>query len=136
MLFWLFLSTALASRCPLKEAHVWNHYAEEWGHEEKPVQTLKRTDIRIGEQKGQWLLLPKSCTKQSCDVTLILSVSVGCWKPLVSVQGKAYPLKKGDWQTFEVVGSASAINKSKTRKTQWQFDFKQMQFVQVLPKAN
>ncbi len=136
MLFWLLISSAIASRCPLKEAHAWNYYAEEWGHEEKPAQPLKRKDILIGQQKAQWLLLPKTCTKLSCDVSLILAVSSGCWKPLVSVQGKAYPLLKGDWQKFEVVGSSSTINKAKTRKVQWQFDFKRMQFEQVLPKAN
>lgn len=136
MLFWLLLSTALASRCPLKEAHVWNYYAEEWGYDEKPLQTLKRTDIQIGQHKAQWILLPKSCTKNSCDVTLVLAVSAGCWKPLLSVQGKAYPLKKGDWQKFEVISAASTINKAKTRKIQWQFDFKKLRFAQVLPAAN
>jgi hypothetical protein len=131
MLFWLLLSTVLASRCPLKEAQVWNYYAEEWGHEERPVQILKRTDILIGPHKAQWLLLPKTCTKESCDVSLILAVSAGCWKPLVSVQGKAYPLKKGDWHKFEVVTTASAINKTKTRIVKWEFDFKKLQFNQL-----
>lgn len=135
MLVWFFISWLHAAPCPVAETAVWSHYADEWGHSELPKPTLTRQDIRIGTMAGQWIMWPKTCTKVSCDVSFLLKLKNGCWKPLLSVQGKVHPLKRGDWQKFVSVSPRSSIDAKKTRQTLWVFDLKGLQYSQQAPAA-
>ena len=130
-MLWLLLSTqVLAAECISSAESVWAHYADEWGHEEKPVQALIRKNITIGSLAGQWMYLPQSCTKDSCQVSFLLQEKA-CWKPLVSVEGKINSIKVGDWSRLKQRYNSSSINKEKSKEIVWTFDSKEKKFKQT-----
>jgi hypothetical protein len=130
-MFWLLLSTQVfAADCISSAESVWAFYADEWGHEEKPVQALIRKNINIGSMSGQWMYLPQSCTKDACQVSFLLK-DKACWKPLVSVEGKINSIKPGDWSRFKHRYNSSSINKDKNKEIVWTFDSKEKKFKQT-----
>jgi hypothetical protein len=130
MLWLLLISQVFSSDCIVREDRVWAHYADEWGHEEKPEQVLIRKNIKIGSFLGQWIYLPKSCTKVACQVSFLLKQN-SCWKPLVSVEGKINSIIAGDWSRFEHRYVSSSINKEKSKEIIWTFDQKEKKFKQT-----
>lgn len=127
----LFSGHLLATeKCPLKESNIWAHYADEWGHDEKPEKLLTRKDIRINNHEAQWLYLPKTCTKNSCDVSFIVKISKDCWKPLLSLQGKVKSFQKNNWSKFKNSYIRSAVNKNIKAEQIWRFNEKDQKFEQ------
>ncbi len=132
MLALLLSGLVFAAPCELPEAKRWEHYADEWGHDEKKAEKLVRRPIKIAAHEGEWTYLKRTCNKAGCDVSFYLKLSSACWKPLVSVQGKITSFKKGDWSAFRHQVPSSAINSEKRRIVVWRFDESEKTFKRQL----
>jgi hypothetical protein len=133
MLLFVFLVFSWASvECPIPTQSLWAHYADEWGHEEKPELALTQQEIKIGKLTALRLFAPKTCTKYSCDVTFVLKQSEKCFRPLLSVQGKLRSFSKGDWRRFENLYVRSSVDSKKTAREVWRFNEKEQKFEKEL----
>ncbi len=133
MILFFLISLAFSNDCPIQKSQFWSHYADEWGHEEKRVEKLKEKEIKIGLQKAIWVYLPKTCTKHGCDVSFLLQLpKTGCFKPMVSIQGRVQSFKKDDWSRFKNTYLRSSVDDKKKSEQIWVFDLKEKTFRQEM----